>query len=318
MPRLVFCVGHGSEAIESAQITFASCLRAHINGKNNVINIILYTPSGGLTKSSELKAETLENNIFAKIISYHVEHREQPLEHRCNAIRSVITRELLTSHFQVKQAKEHNLDETNQPPIIINLIEGLGQHRLHPFTSGDFLENLSLDDVENSEIISTKKDILLLSDIIREQQKQAPFRQDLEIHWLCCRASNVEVDEHVCYLINGEIPNPTRSSHIRPEQRNQGRRTSPTNLSGTKVNPTFPSIIENRKYWSTRSERTCNIERCNNPTGRMHRHHCRICGDGHYCDGCAPKLNLIDAENRRYRVRVCRDCRDMYEHFIQD
>ena len=33
-----------------------------------------------------------------------------------------------------------------------------------------------------------------------------------------------------------------------------------------------------------------------------HRHHCRICGKGHFCDKCAPRRSQL------FNLRICNGC----------
>ncbi|WP_262967335.1 SidE phosphodiesterase domain-containing protein [Methylobacter psychrophilus] len=58
----------------------------------------------------------------------------------------------------------------------------------------------------------------------------------------------------------------------------------------------------------TESENNCLICHCHVSIG--HRHHCRICGNGHFCDNCAPKRKVIIKKATLFE-RVCADCFDM-------
>ena len=61
------------------------------------------------------------------------------------------------------------------------------------------------------------------------------------------------------------------------------------------------------KEWTTASKDKC--LNCDKRVSMNHRHHCRICGQGHFCDNCSPKRSFFD------NLRVCDPCVDKYQNY---
>ena len=53
------------------------------------------------------------------------------------------------------------------------------------------------------------------------------------------------------------------------------------------------------RTFTTESHNSCIS--CKDNVSFMHRHHCRVCSRGHYCDRCCPK-------NKRHNIRICGEC----------
>lgn len=58
--------------------------------------------------------------------------------------------------------------------------------------------------------------------------------------------------------------------------------------------------IKPKEKWSTKPQNSCLS--CDTYVSMMHRHHCRICGQGHFCDTCAPKRVYPN------NFRICENC----------
>jgi hypothetical protein len=69
----------------------------------------------------------------------------------------------------------------------------------------------------------------------------------------------------------------------------------------------MPKVKKNSKEWTTASKDKC--LNCDKRVSMNHRHHCRICGQGHFCDNCSPKRSFFD------NLRVCDPCVDKYQNY---
>ncbi|WP_108651735.1 PHD finger domain-containing protein [Dongshaea marina] len=71
------------------------------------------------------------------------------------------------------------------------------------------------------------------------------------------------------------------------------------------------SKIKRKPEWTTQQQNSCISTDCENPTRMGHRHHCRLCGTGHFCDTCAPKRKYFRNE------RLCNACHKNYLNFAR-
>ncbi|AXH29136.1 MULTISPECIES: hypothetical protein [Francisella] len=67
------------------------------------------------------------------------------------------------------------------------------------------------------------------------------------------------------------------------------------------------STKNSKKEWSTPNKNNCLT--CKTKVSMNHRHHCRICGLGHFCDCCAPKRQYFD------KLRICQSCDKEYNNY---
>ena len=52
----------------------------------------------------------------------------------------------------------------------------------------------------------------------------------------------------------------------------------------------------------TREDGQLLVLKCDTIVAMNHRHHCRICGKGHFCDKCAPRRSQL------FNLRICNGC----------
>ncbi|WP_162902190.1 hypothetical protein [Facilibium subflavum] len=66
-----------------------------------------------------------------------------------------------------------------------------------------------------------------------------------------------------------------------------------------------PSLCKRSDFFTSEEKRCIT---CQSIVRKGSRHHCRLCGDGYFCDTCAPKRKWLNS------ARACQECMDNYDY----